>query len=101
AVEEGYVAGGGVALLRAAQAAAKKLKELPEEQRQGAQLLCDAASAPLAQIAKNAGLEARVVVETVKAEKGSWGYDAREDRYGDLVEMGILDPVKVVRIALE
>src|SRR5690606_30751844 len=92
AVEEGYVAGGGVALLRAA-AAVEKLSFESSDQRVGARLLARAAEAPMLQIAANAGDEARVVVEKVRAGEGSFGYDARAEQYGDLEAAGIIDPV--------
>jgi chaperonin GroEL len=100
AVEEGYVPGGGVALLRAA-AAVDSIPNLNADQRAGAGILARAATAPLAQIAANAGLEPRVVVEKVRAQSGAHGYDARADKYCDLVAAGVIDPAKVVRIALQ
>src|SRR5690606_20235538 len=100
AVEEGYVPGGGVALLRAAEAV-KKLTFTHPDQRLGAQLVAKAAEAPLLQIAHNAGADGRVVVEKVREGQGSFGYDARAGVYGDLDAAGVIDPLKVVRTALE
>jgi chaperonin GroEL len=100
AVEEGYVPGGGVALLRAARAI-DQLEGLAEDQRLGAQLVQRAAHAPLQQIVANAGLDGAVVVEKVRSGKGAFGFDAQQEEYTDLVEAGIIDPLKVVRVALE
>ncbi|WP_440682215.1 chaperonin GroEL [Cysteiniphilum halobium] len=100
AVEEGVVAGGGVALLRA-QAALEKLKGDNEDQDHGIALMRRAMEAPLRQIVKNAGGEASVVVNNVRAKDGSYGYNAANDTYGDMIEMGILDPTKVTRSALQ
>ncbi|WP_440617241.1 chaperonin GroEL [Cysteiniphilum sp. 6C5] len=100
AVEEGVVAGGGVALLRA-QAALENLKGDNEDQDHGISLMRRAMEAPLRQIVKNAGGEASVVVNNVRAKDGSHGYNAANDTYGDMIEMGILDPTKVTRSALQ
>jgi chaperonin GroEL len=100
AVEEGVVAGGGVALLRA-QAALEALKGDNEDQDHGIALMRRAMEAPLRQIVKNAGGEASVVVNNVRAKDGSYGYNAANDTYGDMIEMGILDPTKVTRSALQ
>ncbi|GGF97537.1 MULTISPECIES: chaperonin GroEL [Cysteiniphilum] len=100
AVEEGVVAGGGVALLRA-QAALETLKGDNEDQDHGIALMRRAMEAPLRQIVKNAGGEASVVVNNVRAKEGSYGYNAANDTYGDMIEMGILDPTKVTRSALQ
>ncbi|WHN65382.1 chaperonin GroEL [Cysteiniphilum sp. QT6929] len=100
AVEEGVVAGGGVALLRA-QAALETLKGDNEDQDHGIALMRRAMEAPLRQIVKNAGGEASVVVNNVRAKDGSYGYNAANDTYGDMIEMGILDPTKVTRSALQ
>ncbi|MDA0910655.1 MAG: chaperonin GroEL [Proteobacteria bacterium] len=100
AVEEGVVAGGGVALLRA-QAALENLKGDNEDQDHGIALMRRAMEAPLRQIVKNAGGEASVVVNNVRAKDGSYGYNAANDTYGDMIEMGILDPTKVTRSALQ
>ena len=99
AVEEGIVPGGGVALIRA-QAALDAL-ELDAEQNVGLAIIRRAIEEPLRQIAENAGLEGAVVVDAVKAGKGNFGYNAATDEYGDLLAMGVIDPVKVVRSALQ
>ncbi len=100
AVEEGVVAGGGVALIRA-QKALDNLQGDNEDQNHGIQLLKRAIESPLRQIVRNAGGEGSVVVNNVKAESGNYGYNAANDTYGDMVEMGILDPTKVTRSALQ
>ena len=100
AVEEGVVPGGGVALVRAA----TKLTELRgdnEDQNVGIKVALRAMEAPLRQIVTNAGEEASVVVSNVKAGEGNYGYNAANDSYGDMLEMGILDPTKVTRSALQ
>ncbi|WP_339879791.1 chaperonin GroEL [Pseudidiomarina gelatinasegens] len=100
AVEEGVVPGGGVALVRAA----SKLSELRgdnEDQNVGIKLALRAMESPLRQIATNAGAEASVVANNVKNGEGNYGYNAGQDVYGDMLEMGILDPTKVTRSALQ
>ncbi|MGV6989793.1 chaperonin GroEL [Testudinibacter sp. P80/BLE/0925] len=100
AVEEGVVAGGGVALVRVA----AKLANLTgdnEEQNVGIKLALRAMEAPLRQIVTNAGEEASVVARNVKDGEGNYGYNAATEVYGDMVEMGILDPTKVTRSALQ
>jgi chaperonin GroEL len=99
AVEEGVVAGGGVALIRA-QKSLDDLK-LSDEQRVGVQIIRRAIEEPLRQIVQNAGVEGAVVVEKVKAGKDDFGYNAATDQYGNLLAMGVIDPVKVVRTALQ
>lgn len=100
AVEEGIVPGGGVALVRALQAI-ENLQGDNEEQNVGINIARRAMEAPLRQIVANAGGEPSVVLERVKKEKGSFGYNAASDEFGDMIEMGILDPTKVVRTALQ
>ncbi len=100
AVEEGIVPGGGVALIRALQAI-EDLKGDNEDQNVGINLLRRAMEAPLRQIVTNAGGEASVVVDKVKQGKDSYGYNAANSTYGDMLEMGILDPAKVTRTALQ
>ena len=100
AVEEGIVPGGGVALVRALQAIAD-LKGDNEDQTVGINLLRRAMEAPLRQIVTNAGGEASVVVDKVKQGKDSYGYNAANGTYGDMLELGILDPAKVTRTALQ
>lgn len=101
AVEEGIVAGGGVALIRAATKAAAELKGDNEEQNVGIKLALRAMEAPLRQIVANAGEEASVVASAVKNGEGNYGYNAGTEEYGDMIAMGILDPTKVTRSALQ
>lgn len=100
AVEEGIVAGGGVALIRAANKVAG-LQGDNEEQSVGIKLALRAMEAPLRQIVANAGEEASVVASAVKNGEGNFGYNAGTEQYGDMIEMGILDPTKVTRSALQ
>lgn len=100
AVEEGVVPGGGVALIRALQAI-KNLKGENEDQDVGIALTRRAMEAPLRRIVSNAGAEASVVLDKVAGGKGNFGYNAATGEYGDMVEMGILDPTKVTRTALQ
>ena len=100
AVEEGVVAGGGVALIRAASKVAD-LRGDNEEQHVGIKLALRAMEAPLRQIVTNAGEEASVVASAVKNGEGNFGYNAGTEQYGDMIEMGILDPTKVTRSALQ
>jgi chaperonin GroEL len=100
AVEEGIVPGGGVALIRALQ----KIEDLTgdnEDQNVGIQIALRSMSAPLRQIAENAGDEPAVVVEKVRSLKGNQGYDGSNSEYGDMIEKGIPDPAKVTRTALQ
>ncbi|MDY6216152.1 chaperonin GroEL [Actinobacillus porcinus] len=101
AVEEGIVAGGGVALVRAAAKVAATLQGDNEEQNVGIKLALRAMEAPLRQIVTNAGEEASVVASAVKNGEGNFGYNAGTEQYGDMIEMGILDPTKVTRSALQ
>ena len=100
AVEEGVVAGGGVALIRAASKVAD-LRGDNEEQNVGIKLALRAMEAPLRQIVANAGEEASVVASAVKNGEGNFGYNAGTEQYGDMILMGILDPTKVTRSALQ
>jgi chaperonin GroEL len=100
AVEEGVVPGGGVALIRA-QKALEKLEGSNEDQAIGIKLLSRAIEEPLRQIVANAGEDAAVVLADVKKGKGTYGYNAATGEYGDMLEMGILDPTKVTRLALQ
>jgi chaperonin GroEL len=100
AVEEGVVPGGGVALIRA-QKALKDLEGANEDQTVGIRLLSRAIEEPLRQIVENAGEDAAVVLNAVKAGKGAYGYNAATGQYGDMLEAGILDPTKVTRLALQ
>jgi chaperonin GroEL len=102
AVEEGIVAGGGVALLRARQGLSKEdLKGENPDQDAGIKIVLRALEEPIRQIAANAGDEPSVVVAKVLESKGNVGYNAATGEYGDLVEMGVLDPTKVTRYALQ
>ncbi|KZY51250.1 molecular chaperone GroEL, partial [Oleiphilus sp. HI0050] len=100
AVEEGVVAGGGVSLIRALQAI-EDLQGDNEDQNVGINLLRRAMEAPMRQIVENAGGEGSVVTDKVKQGEGSFGYNAASGEYGDMLEMGILDPAKVTRTALQ
>jgi chaperonin GroEL len=100
AVEEGIVAGGGVALLRA-RAAIGGLTGTNAEQNAGIQIVLRAMEEPLRQIVLNAGDEPSVIVNQVMSQKGNYGYNAATGEYGDLVEQGVLDPTKVTRTALQ
>jgi chaperonin GroEL len=100
AVEEGVVAGGGVALIRAASKVAG-LEGSNEEQNVGIRVALRAMEAPIRQITANAGDEESVVANNVKAGEGSYGYNAATGEYGDMIAMGILDPTKVTRSALQ
>ncbi|HHZ84547.1 MAG TPA: chaperonin GroEL [Gammaproteobacteria bacterium] len=100
AVEEGVIAGGGVALVRALQKLAG-LKGENEDQNVGISIALRAMEIPLRQITSNAGEEASVVLDKVKAGKGNFGFNAATGEYGDMIKMGILDPAKVTRTALQ
>ncbi len=100
AVEEGVVPGGGVALIRA-QKALDKLKGANDDQKVGINILSRAIEEPLRQIVDNAGEDAAVILNKVKEGKGTFGYNAQTGEYGDMIEMGILDPTKVTRLALQ
>lgn len=100
AVEEGVVAGGGVALVRAAKAL-DGVTGANDDQNVGINILRRAIEAPLRQIVANAGDEPSVVINAVKNGEGNFGYNAATGEYGDMLEMGILDPAKVTRSALE
>ena len=100
AVEEGIVAGGGVALIRA-RAAIAKVKGDNHDQDAGVKIVLRAVEEPLRQIVQNAGCEPSVVVNNVEGGKGNYGYNAANESYGDMVEMGVLDPTKVTRSALQ
>ncbi len=100
AVEEGVVPGGGVALVRVA----KKIADLKgdnQDQNVGIKVALTAMEAPLRQIVTNAGQEASVVANEVRSGEGNYGYNAATEQYGDMIEMGILDPTKVTRSSLQ
>ncbi|MCB9293584.1 MAG: chaperonin GroEL [Lewinellaceae bacterium] len=100
AVEEGIVAGGGVALVRAMECLSK-VEGANEDEKIGVQIVKKSLEAPLRIIADNAGVEGSVVLQRVLGEKGSFGYNARTDTFEDLKQAGVIDPTKVTRIALE
>ena len=100
AVEEGVVAGGGVALIRALQAI-KGLKGANEDQNHGIAIALRAMEAPLREIVANAGEEPSVILNKVLENSGNYGYNVATSEYGDMVEMGVLDPTKVTRFALQ
>jgi chaperonin GroEL len=100
AVEEGVVPGGGVALVRAWKAVTA-VTAVNEDQGAGIRILARAIEEPLRQIVTNAGVDAAVVLNRVREGKGTFGYNAASGEYGDMIEMGILDPTKVTRLALQ
>ena len=100
AVEEGIVPGGGVALIRAKQAVIG-LKGANHDQSVGVDIVLKAIEAPLRSIVENAGGEASVVVNAVASGTGNYGFNAADDTYGDMIEMGVVDPTKVTRCALQ
>ena len=100
AVEEGIVAGGGVAFIRAIEALAN-LKGDNEDENTGIQIVKRAVEEPLRQICENAGVEGSIVVQKVKEGKADFGYNARTDKYENLIAAGVIDPTKVSRVALE
>ncbi len=100
AVEEGVVAGGGTALIRTKQAIASLVGD-NDEQNAGIKIVLRAMEEPMRQIVGNAGDEPSVIVNKVSAEKGNFGYNAQTGVYGDMIEMGVLDPAKVTRTALQ
>ncbi len=99
AVEEGIVAGGGVALLRCIPAV-ENLK-LDDEEQPGADIIKRVLEEPLRQIANNAGYEGSVIVEKVKEKEGAYGFNAEKEEFEDLIEAGVIDPTKVVRFAIQ
>ena len=100
AVEEGYLPGGGVAYIRAAEAL-KGLKGENEDETTGIRLIERAIEEPLRQIAANAGVEASVIINKIREGSGDFGYNARTDTYVNMYEAGVIDPTKVARVALE
>ena len=101
AVEEGVVPGGGVAFLRARQALEGKLKGDNHDQDGGIKIVMRALEEPLRMIVDNAGAEPSVVLNKVMEGKGNFGFNAQTEEFGDLVQMGVIDPTKVVRFALQ
>jgi chaperonin GroEL len=100
AVEEGIVPGGGVALLRAKKVVEALKSDNPDVQA-GINLISKSLEAPIRQIVENAGVEGSIVVGKVLEKSGNFGFDAQAEEYGDLVQKGIIDPTKVVRVALQ
>ena len=100
AVEEGYLPGGGVAYIRAAEVL-KKLKGENEDENTGIRIIERAIEEPLRQIACNAGVEASVIINKIREGKDDFGYNARTDEYVNMYEAGVIDPTKVARVALE
>jgi chaperonin GroEL len=100
AIEEGVVPGGGVALIRALKAL-DKLEGANEDQTAGIRILARSIEEPLRNIVENAGEDAAVILNQVKAGKGAYGYNAATGEFGDMLEEGILDPTKVTRLALQ
>jgi chaperonin GroEL len=101
AVAEGMVPGAGLALLRAIEAVEREAARLEGDERAGAHILRRALEAPARQIAENSGVDGGVVVDKMRNGTGNFGFDAATGKYVDLVEAGIIDPTKVVRLALE
>ena len=99
-MEDGIVAGGGTALVRAAQAIVDKVPAHGDE-RTGVRIVTDAMDAPVKLIADNAGFAGEVVLDSVKRGEGDWGFDAESLRFGHMFELGIVDPAKVTRAALD
>jgi len=101
AIAEGIVPGGGLALLRAIDAVEREAAKMGGDERTGVLMLRRALEAPTRQIAENSSVDGGVVVERMRAGTGNFGFDAARSEYGDLAEAGIIDPTKVVRVALE
>jgi chaperonin GroEL len=101
AVEEGIVAGGGVALVNAQKALDKTVAKAQGDEKTGVSIVAKALEQPMRRIAENAGMEGSVVVDKVKHLKAQHGYDAAMDNYGNMLEKGIIDPLKVTRAGLE
>jgi chaperonin GroEL len=101
AVEEGIVAGGGVALLYAIKAL-EKVRPANDDQRVGVEIVRKALQSPCRQIAENAGTDGAIVVgKLIDGKGGNWGFDAQTGEYVDMIKAGIIDPTKVVRLALQ
>ena len=100
AVEEGYLPGGGVAYIRAAEAL-KNLKGANDDETTGIHIVARAIEEPLRQIAANAGVDGSVIIQKIREGKGDFGYNARTDEYVNMFEAGVIDPTKVSRVALE
>jgi chaperonin GroEL len=101
AIAEGIVPGGGLALLRATEAVEREESDAVGDERTGLQILKHALSTPARQLAENSGEDGGVVIHEMRTHTGNWGYDAAQRKYLDLVEAGVIDPTKVVRLALQ
>jgi chaperonin GroEL len=101
AIAEGIVPGGGLALLRAIEAVKREEDKCTGDEQTGLRILENALKEPIRQLAENSGEDGGVVIHEMRTHQGNWGYDAAERKYVDLVEAGIIDPTKVVRLALE
>lgn len=102
AVEEGIVAGGGVALLNACAAVEKLVETLESDEKTGAKIVLRALEEPIRQIAENAGLEGSIVIDSIRRSgKAGYGFDFHAEKYGDMIELGIVDPAKVTRNAIQ
>ncbi|HLF76975.1 MAG TPA: TCP-1/cpn60 chaperonin family protein, partial [Dehalococcoidia bacterium] len=101
ALAEGIVPGGGVAFLRAATAVERLVAEAEGDERTALRILARALETPARQIAENSGVDPGVVVDHIRCASGGYGYDAARGAYGDMIEAGIIDPTKVVRVALQ
>ncbi len=100
AVEEGYLPGGGVSYIRAAEVL-KNLKGENEDETTGIHIIARAIEEPLRQIAQNAGVDGSVIIQKIRENEGDFGYNARTDEYVNMFEAGVIDPTKVARVALE
>ena len=102
AVEEGIVAGGGTALLNAIPAVKEAVDSSEGDEKTGAQIVLKALEEPVRQIAANAGLDGSVIIAKIlESDKVNYGFDAYKETYGDMIELGIVDPTKVTRSALQ
>ncbi|MBU2644868.1 chaperonin GroEL [bacterium] len=101
AVEEGIIAGGGVAYIRTQKAVEKLIAKLDGDEKIGARIIARALEEPARQIAINAGLDGSVIVNAIKEKKGSHGFDAASEKYVDMIKAGIIDPTKVTKLALQ
>ena len=101
AVEEGIVSGGGTAYVDIIPKVESLVKELKDDEKLGAKIVLTALEEPIKQIAKNAGLEPAVILENVKKNSAGFGFDAAKEEYVDMKKVGIVDPTKVTRSALE
>ncbi len=101
AVEEGILPGGGVALIRAARVLKALRTQVDRDERYGVDIIAKAVQEPLRMIVGNAGIEPAIVVERVRRGKAGYGYNARTEQYGDVIKMGVIDPAKVTRTALQ